>query len=133
MRPHGVMFHHFHDNHKHVRGQGSISANTLDKMIKYLQIDKEILSADEWMERALNGKLKNNEICLTFDDNLLCQFEVALPVLDKYKIKAFWFVYTSPLLGILEKIEIYRYFRSAHFQNIDNFYNSFFRDRKSVV
>lgn len=126
MNPHGIMFHHFHDNNKHIRGQGSISASNLEEMIKYLQRDKIILSADEWMNRALNGKLKNNDICLTFDDNLLCQFEVALPVLDKYKIKAFWFIYTSPFMGILEKIEIYRYFRSAFFQNVDDFYDSFF-------
>lgn len=126
MKPHGIMFHHFHDDKEHIRGQGSISAEKLDEMIKFLQMDKIILSADEWMERALSGKLRNDEICLTFDDNLLCQFEIAYPVLEKYKLKAFWFIYTSPLRGVLEKIEIYRYFRFAYFQNIDDFYNSFF-------
>ena len=31
---HGIMFHHFHDKNKHYKGQGSISANLLFKMIK---------------------------------------------------------------------------------------------------
>ena len=37
---------------------------------------------------------------VTFDDNLKCQYDIALPILDKYSLKAFWFIYTSPLDGV---------------------------------
>ncbi len=127
MVSHGIMFHHFHDDTKHIKGQGSISAEQFEQMIRYLQTDKVILSADEWMYKALRGNLKENETCLTFDDNLLCQFEVAFPVLKKHGLKAFWFVYTSPFEGVIEKLEVYRYFRFAYFQNVEDFYLSFFR------
>lgn len=127
MTPHGIMFHHFHDGQKHIKGQGSISAEQLDGMIKFIKKDNIILSADEWMNKAQNKNLKEHEICLTFDDNLLCQYEIAYPVLKKHNIKAFWFIYTSPFEGVLEKIEIYRFFRFKYFQTIEDFYNSFYK------
>ncbi|GGG71968.1 polysaccharide deacetylase family protein [Paenibacillus radicis (ex Gao et al. 2016)] len=125
MKPHGIMFHHFHDD-IHIKGQGSISAEKLEQMIYFLQRDKVILSADEWYDKALNHKLHDNEICITFDDNLKCQFDIAFPVLERFNIKAFWFVYTSPFQGVLERIEVFRYFRFKCFENIDHFYDSFF-------
>ena len=109
MKPHGIMFHHFHDN-IHIKGQGSISAEELEKMIRFLQRDKVILSADEWLYNALQNKLSDNEVCITFDDSLKCQFDIAYPVLERFNIKAFWFVYTSPLEGVLEKLEVLRIF-----------------------
>lgn len=123
-RPHGIMFHHFHDENKHPRGQGSISGEEFRKMILFLQKDYNILSALEWFEKSNDKKLKENDICITFDDNLLCQYEIALPVLDEFNIKAFWFVYSSPLIGVKEKLEIYRYFRSQ-FSTINEFYDQF--------
>jgi peptidoglycan/xylan/chitin deacetylase (PgdA/CDA1 family) len=88
MKPHGIMFHHFHDN-LHIKGQGSISASKLEAMIKYLKKDKIILSADEWYYKALCNRLRDNEVCLTFDDNLKCQFDIAYPVLEMLNLKAF--------------------------------------------
>ncbi|SJZ43822.1 polysaccharide deacetylase family protein [Selenihalanaerobacter shriftii] len=126
MKPHAVMFHHFHDESKHPKVQGSISAERLDNMIQFLQANKVILSANEWLYKALQDKLKENEICLSFDDNLRCQFDIAYPILKKYNLKVFWFVYTSPLEGKLERLEIYRYFRTVYFENIDDFYHVFF-------
>ncbi len=34
---HGIMFHHFHDNKIHSKGQGSISRDQLLKIIKLLE------------------------------------------------------------------------------------------------
>ncbi|TKH33539.1 polysaccharide deacetylase [Paenibacillus polymyxa] len=126
MKPHGIMFHHFHDDGMHIRGQGSISAEKFEQMICFLQKDKTILSAAEWFYRAQKNQLRNNEICITFDDNLKCQFDIAFPVLESLNITAFWFVYTSPLIGIIEKLEVFRYFRFKYFEDIDKFYHSFF-------
>lgn len=123
MVAHGINFHHFYDS-LHVKGQGAISADELDAMIHYVGRER-ILPAREWMDRALSDRLRDRDICLTFDDNLLCQYEIALPVLEQYGLTGFWFVYTSVLDGGTENLELYRWFRSARFDHIDAFYDQF--------
>jgi peptidoglycan/xylan/chitin deacetylase (PgdA/CDA1 family) len=121
----GIMFHHFCDNF-HPKSQGAISAQEFEDMIRFLQRRRSILAASDWMERALQGKLKPREICLTFDENLRCQYELALPVIRHYGITAFWFIYTSVFSGEVERLEVYRYFRTVCFTTIDAFYSAFF-------
>jgi peptidoglycan/xylan/chitin deacetylase (PgdA/CDA1 family) len=123
--PHGIMFHHFFDD-VHPRGQGAISNTDLERIINFIGRDR-ILDADEWLDKATKGILQETDLCFTFDDNLKCQYDVALPVLKTFNIKPFWFVYTSPLAGILENLEIYRYFRTKAFENFDGFYASFLK------
>lgn len=119
------MFHHFHNN-VHVSGQGSITAEDFADMLQFLGRDN-ILSADDWYKKALSGNLKDTDLCITFDDGLKCQYDIAYPVLTQYGIKAFWFVYTSPFETQIEWLEVYRYFRSSNFENIDEFYDAFFQ------
>ncbi len=127
MFPHGIMFHHFFDNSgKHPRGQGAISEKQFSDLIERLQAEHEIINADEWIERATGRSLKNNQICLSFDDGLKCQFEVALDVMKQRQIKPFWFVYSSVIQGNLEWLEVYRYFRTVNFSSVDDFYKTFF-------
>ena len=73
------MFHHFHDG-RHPAGQGSLSAHELADVIRFLG-PARILPAREWLTRALAGTFDRGDLCLTFDDNLRCQYDVALPVL----------------------------------------------------
>lgn len=122
-RAHGIMFHHFHDA-KHPKGQGAITANDLDRMISCFGRDR-LLNAEDWMELAAKGALSPNHICLTFDDALLCQFEIAAPVLESHDLTAFWFVYSSVFEGNTEPLEIYRYFRTVAFKAVDDFYSAF--------
>ncbi|QDT90115.1 Polysaccharide deacetylase [Gimesia algae] len=119
------MFHHFYDD-KHIKGQGAISQNELAQIIEYYQRHHQILPALEWLEKAIQNNLHENEVCLTFDDALLCQYEVALPVLEAFDLSAFWFVYSSVITGGTEKLEIYRKFRTSCFEGIDAFYEDFF-------
>lgn len=119
-----IMFHHFYDE-RHPKGQGAINQEQFYYFLKN-NAQFKILSAEIWWEKYQKNKLLTNETCITFDDNLKCQFDVALPVLEALNLKAFWFVYTSPLHGILEKLEVYRYFRTVYFENIDKFYEVFF-------
>ena len=74
--PHGIMFHHFHGN-GHPVVLGSIDASQLADMLGFLGERSRILGAREGMEKALARRLGQDEICLTFDDSLLCQMEVA--------------------------------------------------------
>lgn len=121
--PHGIMFHHFYDE-RHCAGQGAISSDQLAEMIEYLGRSR-ILSANEWSERARHGTLEETDICFTFDDTLLCQYDIALPVLQDYSMTAFWFVCSSVISGGIVMSEVYRKFRTTIFENIEDFYVAF--------
>ena len=123
---HGIMFHHFHDDGTHTKGQGSIDKDDFYKMINFIGRNN-ILDADIFFEKFKNNKLKEKEVCLTFDDAIKCQIDVALPVLEELKIKSFFFVYTSMFEEKPDNLEIFRYFRMNYFNNVDEFYNSFYQ------
>lgn len=123
---HGIMFHHFHDKHVHKKGQGSIDKNDLIKIIKYIGREN-ILDADVFIKKYLNNTLKRNEVCFTFDDGIKSQFDVALPVLNEFKIKSFFFVYSSLFTGKPDYLEVYRYFRLNFYKSINEFYFNFFK------
>lgn len=127
MFTHGVMFHHFYDNKIHIKEQGAITGEEFELLIEFYQKDYKILSAEEYSEKARKNQLKEFEICITFDDALKCQFDIAYPILESRGIKAFWFLYTSPLTGSYEKLEIYRHFRFSKFTDIEEFYLAFFQ------
>ena len=123
---HGIMFHHFHDNKIHQKSQGSIDKDNFLKMINFIGRNN-ILDADIFFEKFKNNKLKENEVCLTFDDAIKCQIDVALPLLEELKIKSFFFVYTSLFEGKPDNLEFFRYFRMNYFENIDEFYDNFYK------
>ena len=120
------MFHHFHDDGVHTKGQGSISKDDFYKLIKFIG-RKNILDADVFFEKFRENNLKKNEVCLTFDDSIKSQIDVALPVLEDLKIKSFFFVYTSLFDGKPDNLEVFRYFRMNYFKNVDDFYINFYK------
>lgn len=124
MPPYGIMFHHFYGA-GHPKGQGAISRDDLASIIRHVGPGR-ILRAEDWLERALHRRLAGGEICLTFDDALRCQYDVARPVLEDFGLTAFWFVYSSVFQGVPERLEVYRYFRTVMFDDIDKFYDCFF-------
>ena len=117
------MFHHFHGG-RHTTSQGSISADEFDELLEFVGLER-ILPAAEWMDRAINGRLGAKDICLTFDDNLRCQFDIALPVLESRGLSVFWFVHTASLDGLPDRTELYRVFRHRFFPTIEDFYTAF--------
>ncbi len=119
------MFHHFHGLNVKKTGQGSITIKQFEKIIKYLNHNFEILEPSEWLNRSNNNNLKSQQICLTFDDSLFSQYQIALKILNKYNLKAFWFIYSSVFNGELDNFEIYRKFRVCYFKNFDDFFNEF--------
>ena len=121
----GAMFHHFYDLKKHKRSQGSINKSQFYKIIKFIG-KKNILDADEFYNRYKEGKLKKNNVCITFDDGLKCQVDIALPVLEDLRIKSFFFIYSSPLEKKPHLLEVHRYFRTYFFKSPEEFYNLFF-------
>jgi peptidoglycan/xylan/chitin deacetylase (PgdA/CDA1 family) len=123
---HGIMFHHFHDDVIHKKGQGSISKDDFYKLINF--IGKEnILDASIFYEKFKKKTLKEKEVCLTFDDSVKCQIDIALPVLEDLKIKSFFFTYTSIFEEKPDNLEIFRYFRMNYFVNVNDFYLTFYK------
>lgn len=123
-RPAGVMFHHFHGG-GHPAGPGAISADDLDAMIGFIGRER-LLPARDWHERARTGRLAEGQLCITFDDNLRCQYDIARPVLAKHGLTAFWFVYTGANTGKSVQLEIHRYFRTTRFDGMEAFYAALF-------
>ncbi len=123
MFAHGLMLHHFTDP-RHPAGQGALTAQQLRAMLKGMGTQR-FLSPSEWMERVRAGTLEPQHLCITLDDGLLCQYDVALPVFEELGLTAFWFVYSSVFQGNIERLELYRYFRTTAFEDIDAFYEAF--------
>jgi peptidoglycan/xylan/chitin deacetylase (PgdA/CDA1 family) len=123
MKPFGIMFHHFHGN-GHPEVQGSISAADLNDIILYFGADS-FLTPHQWLRQTKAGTLNPGSICLTLDDALRCQYDIALPVLESYGLTAFWFVYSAVFDGKIEPLELYRYYRTTQFDSVDDFYASF--------
>ena len=120
------MFHHFHDEVVHTKGQGSINKDDFFKIINFIG-RRNILDADVFFEKFKQNKLQNNEVCLTFDDAIKSQIDIALPVLEELKIKSFFFVYTSMFEGNPDNLEIFRFFRTNYFKSINEFYIHFYK------
>jgi peptidoglycan/xylan/chitin deacetylase (PgdA/CDA1 family) len=123
--PHSVMFHHFHDD-KHLPAQGSLSYSDFINMIEWLNKHYSLLSASQFKYNFENGTLKDTDICLSFDDALQCQYDIAVPVMERLGIQAFFFVYSSAFSQTPDPLEIYRYFRTTCYSNVDKFYKDFF-------
>ncbi|OGZ02860.1 MAG: hypothetical protein A2430_01990 [Candidatus Liptonbacteria bacterium RIFOXYC1_FULL_36_8] len=117
------MFHHFHGGHTQ-KIWGSLTADRLAEIIEFVGLER-ILKPEEWVERCLKGKLKEDDICITFDDCLLSQFEIAMPVLESYNLKAFFFIYSAPFFGELNRLELYRFFINRFFLDFNDFWEVF--------
>ncbi|WP_372738514.1 polysaccharide deacetylase family protein [Neptunomonas sp.] len=118
-----IMFHHFHGA-GFGKSQGSISAETLNNII--LNIGVENFVTPEYILSTAGVLDAEDKWLLTFDDGLLCQFSVALPVLEKYGLKAFWFIHSMPLEEGRDYVESYRDFRTKYYQSIEGFHSDFF-------
>ena len=120
---HGIMFHHFCDGNSQ-NTVGAVSPKQLEEIISSYGV-ANILPAKEWFESATNDNLKVNQVCITLDDSLRSQVELALPILEKYGLTAFWFIYSSVFEGQGSKFEIFRHFSTACFESFDQFFDNF--------
>ena len=123
---HSIMFHHFHDE-KHLPSQGSLSASDFSKMLDWLSNRYNLIGAKEYLEKFECSWLTDKDICLSFDDGLLCQYDIAIPILEERRIDAFFFVYSSVFSDAPDNLEVFRYFRTNNFYDIDDFYDQFFK------
>ena len=121
----GLMFHHFHGNGHPSDKQGSLSSEDFEFQLLTSGIEK-VLAPHDWLDRLSQNKLESGHRCLTFDDGLRSQADVALPILKKHGLKAFWFVYSAPFEGIMPLEEPFRRFRTQCYSSIHQYYREFF-------
>ena len=124
------MFHHFH-NKFHKKTQGSISGSQFRAIIKYLKSKYNLINSEEFCKKVISKKIEKNDVCLTFDDCLKSQYEVAFPILKKNKISAFFFIYSGIFDKNFNNLELFRDFRNTKFSNINKFYECFFEILKT--
>jgi len=124
--PHGLMFHHFHGGIHKADKAGSLSQLQLEMVLDKVGIEN-ILTPHDWLSAFLVNELEPFHRCLTFDDALKSQIDVALPVLQKYGLKAFWFIYSAPFHGEYPRLDLFRRFRYSYFDTIENYYHEFFK------
>lgn len=124
--PHGLMFHRFHNSGTTPLGQGCLNEVEFEEILHVVGVE-HILSPEEWLAKVKSQSLQNDDICITFDDGLKSQFDVALPVLDRYSIKAFWFIFSSVFDGEIDKNEVYSCFATTAYTTFDEFVEGFFQ------
>lgn len=121
-----VMFHHFHDAQSETRAQGSLSIAQLNRVLDWLERRYTILSPETYINRVVEERLKEDEICLTFDDALESQYSIAYPVLKQRGLRAFYFVYSGAFTEHPPMFEFFRDFRVTSYPSVDAFYEDFF-------
>ena len=104
---------------------GSVDANLLADMLRHSDRCYRLLNAQDWAEKALDGSLGDRDMCLTFDDGLASQFEIALPALQAADRTAFWFCSGAPLDGAPIASDIHKYFIATNFDSFDDFFDAF--------
>jgi peptidoglycan/xylan/chitin deacetylase (PgdA/CDA1 family) len=123
---HGLMFHRFHRSGTPPAGQGSLTEVEFEELLNIVG-PARILTPQEWVSRVASNSLQDSDLCITLDDGLRSQFDVALSVLDRYKLKAFWFVFSSVFEGHIDRNEVYNRFASTAFKSFDCFVEEFFQ------
>jgi peptidoglycan/xylan/chitin deacetylase (PgdA/CDA1 family) len=126
---HNLMFHHFHfDKQKQI--QGSWTDTQFEDLIAgLLRKGYDFILPSDANFKILADQ-DHKSILLTFDDALSSQISVAKKILDKYRIKGIFFIYTNIYYEQFSEIETRREFRNSYFSHIDEFYEAFFNKAK---
>jgi len=121
--PHGIMFHRFHQDKQY---GGSISPQNLENIINMIDT-RRILTPAEWIDKCINNSLDDKDICLTFDDCLKSQYQIALPILQKYKLKAFFFVHSITFDNNYEYNELFFTLIKDNYESFDIFFDQYLK------
>lgn len=122
---HGIFFHYFRGN-GHLNCQGALSQSEFDDLLRCITERYRVIDAEQFCKEIDRGNDDKNTVCLCFSCGLKSQYDVALPVLEYRRIKAFWMLYSQMLTGQDVLIEIYHHFRFYSFDSVNDFYNTFF-------
>ncbi len=132
-----IAFHYFADGKKHPPCQGALGADAFMEILDYLDRNYKLMRAGDFFETALAGKGAREQICLTFDDGVSSQWDVAVPCLEKAGLTGMFFCYSAHYADNPSMLEIYHDFRFRCYESVDDFYSQFFQlllqDREIAV
>lgn len=123
---HGVEFHYFCDDQNHPPCQGALTAADFSELVAYLRRNYTLLNAQDFYDAVASGEGKPGQICLTFDDGVRSQWDVAVPCMEKMGLTGMFFVYTSHFENDPSMLEVYHDFRFRKYAVVDDFYTDFF-------
>jgi len=132
MNPHLIMFHHFHGGNTKEYGQGSLSAMDFESVLLFIGLDR-ILPAKEFLKRQKNNDLLPHHVALSFDDGLRGHYHIVWPILKKYNLTAFFFVYTCTFENRLEMLETYKFVQKMYYSTTDDFSKSFLESASTMI
>ncbi len=115
------MFHHFSGPTDPGYAKGSLSSEQFLSVLKGIDTDR-LASPNVFRESYFDNQ---GDVCVTFDDNLKSQLSVAIPVLEKLGLKAFFFLYSGAFEDTLPLFELVRYFASSQFDSVERFNSAF--------
>ena len=115
----GIMFHHFCEKSNINPFKGSFSQSDFESLLLDIGI-KNIVSPSLFLDK-INKQSRDYKCCITFDDGLKSQFKIALPILEKYNIKAFWFVYTSIFDEKIPDNEVTKYLINKFYPSLEDY------------
>lgn len=121
----GIFFHYFTDENN-INCQGALNGRQFERILLYILSHYNVCDPIQFTNDVLNDRVDKNEVCLCFNCGLKSQVEVALPILEKYNIKAFWMLCSKNFEEKLVDIEVYHHFRFFSFNSLDEFYKEFF-------
>ena len=95
-----------------------LSKNRFQDLLEIL-IEKHTFITPDNFELYMNGEyfLKEDQLLLTFDDGYYSNYLIAKEILDKYKIKAIFFISTG-FIDLKNKTEINTYIKKNFFDNV---------------
>jgi peptidoglycan/xylan/chitin deacetylase (PgdA/CDA1 family) len=74
-----------------------IDQHTFENQIKYLNKHYNLLSVSDALEKIKNNTLPEKSLIITFDDGYRDNYQYAVPILEKYKVPATFFIATEGL------------------------------------
>ena len=93
-----LMYHFFYDNSKYFKEDNNwLDINDFDEQLKYMTENKFYFPTWDEVSDYIDGKIKlpSKSVVLTVDDGDASFFDLAVPVMQKYKVPATSFVITS--------------------------------------
>lgn len=89
------------------------SIGFFESQIRYLKNNFELVRLDKAINKLRGGKLKGTQVSITFDDGDISVQEYIIPLLEKYRIPATFFINTSYLSSDSKGywFNIYNYFK----------------------
>ena len=71
-----------------------VSPDRFEEQVKFLKDNFNVISTDELINQVTKRSIKNNSICLTFDDGYADNYVYVKPILEKYNCPATFFIST---------------------------------------